>query len=341
MIGDVLTSSVLFEVLRNEYPQAELHYLINTHTHPVVAGNPYIDDFVFFSPAMEKSKLEFLKLLRKVNKANYDAVIDVYGKLSSKLICKCSHAKIRTAYAKKSNSFFYTHSVDRLTKPANNSSLAIENRLRLLAPLHISFQAVQPKIHLTKHEISQAATVLMDAGISKEKPVYMISVLGSNETKTYPAKYMAKLLDVIANEQAEAQILFNYIPNQEKEARAIYELTSENTQQQIFFDVFGKNLREFLAITEHCNALIGNEGGAVNMAKALNIQTFIIFSPHMNKANWFGSEEAKTNVAVHLSDFISHEKEDRILAKADPETYYLKFKPTFIAPLLNKFLRAL
>lgn len=341
MIGDVLTSSVLFEVLRKEYPKAELHYLINTHTQAVIIGNPNIDNLVFFSPEMEQRKLVFLKLLRQIKKEKYDAVIDVYGKLSSKLISKFSHAKTRIAYAKKNNGFFYTHSIQRITKPANHSSLAIENRLRLLQPLNISFQQVAPKIYLTKPEIEQAAAFLKNAGISKEKPVFMISVLGSNEAKTYPAGYMAKLLDEIVIVAPDAQILFNYIPNQEKDARAIYELTSASTQEQIFFEVFGKSLREFLAITSHCKALIGNEGGAINMAKALEIPTFIIFSPHMNKANWFGDEETKTNVAVHLSDFITHEKEDRKLAKANPETYYLKFKPTFIAPLLNEFLRAL
>jgi heptosyltransferase-2 len=53
------------------------------------------------------------------------------------------------------------------------------------------------------------------------------------------------------------------------------------TQKNVFFEVFGKSLREFMAITSHCDALIGNEGGAVNMAKALDIPTFSIFSPQI------------------------------------------------------------
>ncbi len=36
MIGDVLTSSILFEALRLKYPNAQLDYLINEHTFPVV-----------------------------------------------------------------------------------------------------------------------------------------------------------------------------------------------------------------------------------------------------------------------------------------------------------------
>ena len=95
---------------------------------------------------------------------------------------------------------------------------------------------------------------------------------------------------------------------------------------------------EFIALTFHCNALIGNEGGAVNMAKAIQVPTFIIFNPSLNKANWFGDTETNNNVAVHLSDFIKYEEEDFEKAKQNPGAYYLKFKPTLITPKLTQFL---
>ena len=40
MIGDVLTSSILFEVLE-KFPNSL--FLINSHTIPVVKNNPFID----------------------------------------------------------------------------------------------------------------------------------------------------------------------------------------------------------------------------------------------------------------------------------------------------------
>ena len=88
---------------------------------------------------------------------------------------------------------------------------------------------------------------------------------------------MAEVIDTIVNE-TKSEILFNYIPNQITEAETVFKLCKLETQHHIKFNVFGKSLREFLAITYHCNALIGNEGGAINMAKALNIKTFAIFS---------------------------------------------------------------
>ena len=59
MIGDVLTSSILFEALRTQYKEATLHYLINQNTVAVVENNPYIDEFIIVSPKDLKMLLNY------------------------------------------------------------------------------------------------------------------------------------------------------------------------------------------------------------------------------------------------------------------------------------------
>ena len=86
MIGDVLTTSILFEALKEKYPDSELHYLINSHTYMVVKNNPYIDKFVFLTPKIENSKYQLFRFLKTIQNEKYDVVIDVYSKLSSHLI---------------------------------------------------------------------------------------------------------------------------------------------------------------------------------------------------------------------------------------------------------------
>lgn len=338
MIGDVLTSSILFEALREKYPKAQLDYVINTHTHAVVEHNPYIDNFVFITPEIEKSKLKFYRFLKTIKKEKYDIVIDVYGKLGTALISAFTAAKTKIAYHKKYTAFVFSHTVQRLKKPQHNASLAIENRLKLLEPLDITFKNRVPQIYLKPQEISNAKKYLERSKIKDSKPLFMISVLGSSPIKTYPAKYMAELLDSLVANTKDAQILFNYIPKQKTEAKAIFDYCLPETKKHIFFDVFGKSLREFLAITQQCDALIGNEGGANNMAKALNIPTFTIFSPYLNKANWYSKNEPGHNIAIHLSDYIPYGETDKNEAKKDPEMFYLKLKPEFIEPELKKFL---
>ncbi|GGI57131.1 glycosyltransferase family 9 protein [Winogradskyella haliclonae] len=339
MIGDVLTSSILFEAIKIKYPDAQLHYLINSHTYPVVEGNPYIDKFQFFTPEHEKSKLKLLSFAKQIKKEKYDVVIDVYGKLSSNIISYFSKSPIRISYHKNYNSFIYTDTLKRKTKSEYGISLAIENRIRLLEFIDIKFKDISPKIYLIGREINDAKDYLTGKDLNLKKPIYMISVLGSSPKKTYPFSYMAKVLDNIAKENINAQILFNYIPKQEEDAKAIYDLCKTDTQGQIYFNVFGKSLREFLGITAHCTALIGNEGGAVNMAKALDIPTFTIFNPALNKQNWFGTSETKKHVAVHLSDYVDMSGFDKKSIKDDIFNVYKKFKPEYFRLELIKFLR--
>jgi len=166
----------------------------------------------------------------------------------------------------------------------------------------MSSHIIRPKIFLTEEEKNSSKSYLESNGIRNENPLIMISVIGSEIRKTLPFEYMAKVIDEIVD-STNAQILFNYIPSQENDAKAIYDLTNTNTQKHIHFDVFGKSLREFISILSHCDALIGNEGGAVNMAKALNKPTFTIFSPWIIKKDWNMFEDGVKHDSVHLYDF--------------------------------------
>lgn len=339
MIGDVLTSSILFEVLREKYPHAQLDYLINTHTYPVVENNPFINDIIYFTKEVEHSKKQLFALAKDIKQRNYDVIVDVYSKISSNIITLFSGATTKISYHKPYTTFVYTHNIKRLKETTSKSGLAIVNRLQLLAPLDIHKTEAKPKIYLTQEEIDKSATFLKQHGIDKAQPLFMISVLGSGPTKTYPFSYMAKVIDTIVS-QTKGQILFNYIPKQEAEAKAIYDACLPETQQHIYFEVFGKSLRDFIAITQHCNALIGNEGGAVNMAKALNIPTFTIFSPWIDTQTWSVFEDA-SNVSVHLEHF-EPKHFDNTTSKAlrkQVNHLYKAFTPNYFEAQLKQFLR--
>ena len=340
MIGDVLTTSILFEALRQKFPDAELHYVVNQHTIAVVKNNPFIDKLQIMTPEMEASKAVFFSFLKQIKKEKYDTVIDVYSKTSSNLITKFSKAKIKISKHKWYTSTIYTHTIKEEKIPKTNAGLAIENRLKLLEPLGIQSEIIKPKIYLSDEEIEASKKLLEDSNIDLSKPLFMISVLGSDESKTYPLTHMAKIIDVIVKE-TNAQILFNYIPNQLTEAKIIYNFCKKATRKHIYFEVFGKSLREFLAITKHCDALIGNEGGAVNMAKALNIPTFTIFSPWILKEAWNMFEDGKTHVSVHLHDIKPELFNGKSLKTIKGEVFslYETFPPETIIPKLTSYLQ--
>lgn len=339
MIGDVLTSSILFEALRKKYPGAELHYLIYKHTLPVVENNPYIDKFLLFDPEKDQKIKGFISFLKKIRYNEYEVVIDVYSKISTGIISKASGAPVRISYHKWYTAHFYTKTLERLRKPHTKAGLAIENRMHLLNGLAKGFPAeIKPRIYLTDAEKEAAKNMLLQTGINFNRPLIMCGILGSSQSKTYPPQYMARVLDFIV-ERTDAQLLFNYIPKQATEAEKIFKLCKPETQKNIFFEVFGNSLREFIAITYHCDALIGNEGGAVNIAKALQIPSYSIFSPQIKKENWSIYEDGIWNVSMHLNDFsralqgLSKKEITKNSAR-----FYELLEPNLIFASLDKFL---
>ncbi|MFD2725599.1 glycosyltransferase family 9 protein [Hyunsoonleella rubra] len=343
MIGDVLTSSILFEALREHHPNAELHYLINSHTFPVVEHNPNIDKFQFLTPEIEKKKSLFNSFLKKIRKEKYDVVIDVYSKSSSNLITLFSGAKTKISKYKWYTAFLYTHTFKEKSTPDTNAGLAIENRLQLLKPIiKDDLKPIKPKIYLTEREVEDAKELLEKFKIELSKPLFIIGVLGSGKSKTYPLEYMAKLIDFIV-EETQGNILFNYIPNQIEEVKTLMSFCSESTKKHIHFHIFGKSLREFIAITKHCKALIGNEGGAINIAKAIDKPTFAIFSPWILKEAWNMFDDGKLNDSIHLNDIKPelYQYQDLKAIKKDYQNYYKAFTPELIVPKLGQFLKAI
>lgn len=340
MIGDVLVSSLLCEHLKEHFPNSKIHYVVNTNTVAVVENNPCIDQIIIFKPEYRTSKLAFLRFLRSISKEKYDVVIDIYGKLESNLITLFSKARIKIAYAKGYSSLIYTDTVTLQPRTPGKTGITVSDRLGLLAPLIPSGLKIEkePKITLTADEIIDAKLFLEAQHVDMSRTILMIGILGSHETKTYPLHQMAEVIDAIAR-KIDGTLLFNYIPSQHAEAKKLYELCSETTRTKIPFDTFAPSLRKFLGLLYHCKALVGNEGGAVNMAKALGIPTFSIYSPWINKMAWH-TFERDSNVAVHLSDYqpeLIRAKPKAVLKNESPELYK-EFKFGLFKNTLNSFL---
>ncbi len=339
MIGDVLVSSILCEYLKNHNQNHEIHYLINWNTLAVIQNNPFIDKQIVFKSEYRRNKFKFYSFLKTIKKAEYDVVIDVYGKLESNLMSLSSNASIKIAFAKSRSKLFYTHTIPIKSREFPDTFNTIDDRLALIEPITGSVQnTIPPKIYLSDNEITEAKAFLISQKIILEKPLIMISILGSSNEKTYPLNYMAKLIDRIAK-RTKGTLLFNYIPSQLQEAKELYELCKSETRKHISFETFAPSLRKFLALLQHCDLLIGNEGGSTNMAKALDIPTFAIFAPWIDKQGWHTFAN-KNNIAIHFTDYFNDEarNETKKSIKKKNNQFYDKLKPELFVDKLDAFL---
>ncbi|MEC8636028.1 MAG: glycosyltransferase family 9 protein [Bacteroidota bacterium] len=318
MIGDVLICSLLCKNIKLWNPDAKIDFVANRHTLDVIRNNPYIDDIIIFEDNLKKDKWGLLKFLSCFRKKRYDYVIDAYGKLESVLICLFTPARYKIGYKKIYSSFVYNQSIERKKTLEDELQLSIKNRLELLEPIMGDFpKNSEVEIHLTPEEIKNSREHL-NSVLGKGNKAIMVSALGSSENKTYPFEYMAQLMDT-AHQITQLPFILNYRPNQKTQINQLIDHLQPSTQKAVIKSLTPNSLRDYMATAYHCIAVVGNEGGAINIAKGLKKPTFAIFSPLIDPIGWH-TEIPNKSMAVNLQMFFPNKinyKDHRKIAK-DP-----------------------
>lgn len=340
-IGDVLTSSVIAENLKKIDPDMEVHFFCYRPAVAVLENNPYVDKIILF----DEKKLKNISILNQyaneIHDLKYDLVLDPYAKLQSRFISLKSNAKRRISYDKPFFKNIYTDVVVKKEIPSRETSCtAVDNRVSLVNPLMKEpiTLALHPKIYLTQEEIEEGREILEKANIDFSRKTIMMGILGSGEEKSWPIDYMTKLIAHI-QKHYNFNILFNYIPSQQPTVDKIK--AGLPSLDKIYLEVMGKNVRELLKILYHCDAFVGNEGGGVNMSKALDVATFSIYSPHKFPNDWGCFEDGHKHVSVHFQDLDKptiDKRTDKYLLK-NAHKYYRKLSLTYVQAEVDKFLQ--
>lgn len=338
-IGDVLIVSVIAQNMKKIYPDSIIDYLVYDYTSGVIENNPNIDTILPINETELKKFGGLTKLINTLKKEDYDIIFDPYAKLQSRLICLFTKAPMRISFKKRDKNTvlpFYTHTVPFLEEKTKNCGKVIEDRVNLVTsffdidPSEVDYE---PKIYLTKKEQEYNKLEAYD------KPFVMLGVLGSTPQKSMPYEYIVALINHITTNY-DVNVLFNYAPHQKEDALSIYEQCAN--KDQIIVDIYEDNIRGFIKLMNKCTLLVGNEGGTVHIAKALNKPTFTIFSPYVLKEHWASFEDGERHTSIHLleekPDLFSTDREERRKIEEDPSLMYKQLTPEIIMPKLNIFL---
>jgi len=339
-IGDAVVSGLILTGLKRHDAEIETHYMVISSAKQAVLHNQDIDSFFLVDAGKLMSLSYVWNLIRQVREERYDLVLDVYGKPIGNLLSFFSKAKTRVGYAKKRSAWIYTHHVDPENAQLTAEPHSVRDRKLFLDAIDVDSSCLSPAIELTREELDKAEKRIRKAGLEPRSKLFMVGILGSGETKSYPASYMAHLLDEVVEKEPNITLLVNYIPSQLQQVESILALTREETRARVNLDLYADGLRDFLALLKQCSGLFGNEGGAVNMAKALGVPTFAIYSPQIKLNAWSGVEERE---ALHPSaHLIMYRPELLPVKKSDTfrqaELYKL-FEPHLFLKNLLEFVR--
>ena len=336
MIGDVLISTLLCENIKKWNPSSKIDFIANTHAVPILQNNPNINKIIIFEDYFKNDKISLIKFLINQKKKKYDILIDAYGKTESILISFFTPSKIKIGFKKWYSKWVYSESITRETERFDEDlQLTIKNRIKLLVPVIGSeFNYItSPKVYINESERKAAQSKLKNV----KSPLIMISLLGSSTLKTYPLNEMIKILNYLV-EEYNVQLILNYMKNQEKEALYLINSLENKTINSIVLNKSPNSLRDYISLVSLCKAIIGNEGGAINIAKSLNLPSFSIFSPQINPSGWINS--SPNEVGVHVMDYNENFQKFKLSDK-EIMNFYNSFKFELFKKKLSNFMSRL
>ena len=336
MIGDVLISTLLCENIKKWNPSCKIDFVANTHTVPILQNNPNINKIIVFEDYFKNDKISLIKFLINQKKIKYDIIIDAYGKTESILISFFTPSKIKIGFKKWYSKWVYSESITRETERFDKDlQLTIKNRIKLLVPIigNEFNYLTSPKVYINKSEKKTAELKLKNT----KSPLIMISLLGSSVLKTYPLNKMIKILNYLVREH-NVQLILNYMRNQEKEALYLINSLENKTLNSVLLDKSPDSLRDYISIVSLCDAIIGNEGGAINIAKSLDLPSFSIFSPQINPNGWINSSSKE--VGVHIMDYNKNFQNFR-LSDEEIISFYNSFEFELFKEKLSNFMNRL
>lgn len=299
MIGDVLTSTVICEQLKRRFPDCQVHFVAYQFTLDVISNNPHIDHIWEYKTEYRHNIAKIFQFIQKIRTHKYDLIVDAYGKIESYLITTLSRGRIKIGYKKKYNRFFYNHQVVRLKEPTGTIPLAIINRVRLIESLVGGDNNLYvPRIHLNATIDKVLAKKIEKLKIKGDK-LLMLNITGSSMDKTYPIKYMMQIVLSILRKYP-FNIILNYSPHLEDIVENKLVDSDALIKRSIVKDLKPESLKDYIQVVSRCDLVIGNEGGGINIARALSVPTFAIFSPQIDPSVW-GFRDSN-NDYIHLRD---------------------------------------
>ncbi|MCB1583724.1 MAG: glycosyltransferase family 9 protein [Marinicella sp.] len=335
---EVLASTVICQLIKKQNHNAIVHMLVNSDMLPLLINNPYIDEIIEFKKVYQQSAKFMKGFVKAIREAKYKVVIDASNHWQSGLISWKSKAPIRISFTKWYNRFFYTRRVPYTNNVKSDIPQLIQNRLTLLTTAtnkKVNFEV--PKIHLNENEMFEGRRLLDEHGLNGSKLI-MIGLFDNNHSQSYPDSYMCKLIKFLTQFN-NAMFLINTMPGQKHQAIEFVSELPSHLQVKFNLKFNAVGIRQFLLVLNHCNAFIGNEGDASNMAKALGVPTFGIVNPMEDIVSSGLFKSGPKNYSVHLEQFKPelYQNKSHSHLKSQMEMYFQQFTPDLILPKLAAF----
>jgi lipopolysaccharide heptosyltransferase II len=266
-LGDVILTTPAIALLKERYPDAEIHYLTEAAYAPVLEGNPHLDGIV----ALHRGLRGAAVTIRTIRQKRFAAAIDLFYNPRSAMLLYMSRMPIRVGGSRRWRRRMYTHNFS--VPPGIRS--AVDHHIYPLGIIGANGQGGRPRVYLSADEHARG-TELLDRLLHGERSGGLAVAIhpgGTWQSKRWESDSFIELARGLV-ERLGARILVVAGPGEEAIAREIKEKGGGN----IFICPL-QTIRTLASLLDNCDAVVANDGGVLHLSAALGRPTVGIFGP--------------------------------------------------------------
>ncbi len=271
-IGDILLANPSLKGLRETFPEAKIHMIVDDVFEELLRGNPNVDQVILNprKPAGSKLRRDF-EMLKKIRAEKYDIVVDLHGGPRSSLFTFLSGAKWRVGHAFRLRNRL-SYNIPVTTASGDDHTWKVQ--FKVVAELGVKWPD-KPEFFLEVRDeaVKSLSARIRSSGFSSDRALVLLHPGARVMVKRWPAVRMGELARWLVDEKGGAVFMAGS-PDDELEIK--HTRMVAGYALPFFIDL---TLGELIALVHRSSMVICNDSGPMHIASVLNKPTIALFGP--------------------------------------------------------------
>ena len=264
-IGDLILTLPLAGLIKKQYPDSKVSFLVRDYTKNLVSNHPFVDEIIVLKES--KGNVPLFENVNIIKQKKFDYCIVVYPRFKISLIVFLSGIKNRIGTGYRWYSFLFNQKVYEHRKSAERHEL--EYNVNLLEKLEIKNTIAEKNISydliVDENSIQNVIKILIDEKVDLHKPIIIVHPGSGGSSIDLPIIKFTELVKKLNDDNC--QIILTGSQNEIE----LCEKIKSSGKSKNFAGRF--NLDELTALISKSAMFISNSTGPIHIAAALGKYT--------------------------------------------------------------------
>jgi lipopolysaccharide heptosyltransferase II len=292
-LGDVVLTTPVIKLLRREFPDAYIAFMVRPYTKDVLINNKDIDEVITYDKDQgQQSFVDTVKFAMNLRKKQFDMAIAMHPTNRVHMIMFIAGIPVRIGYDRKLSGLLTKRIIHRKQEGTFHE---VEYNFKMLENAGISTENADPIPYMFtgSEEKKYVDSIFLDKGLTEK--VVAIHAGASCESKRWPVERFAEVCrDILKNYGCDIVLIGG------PDTSEINAKISEITKAKIH-DMTGRfSVGELAEFLRRCKLLISNDSGPVHIATAVDTPVLSIFgrsSAGLSPTRW--KPIGDRNIVIH------------------------------------------